>query len=59
MGAKRSLRARVSELRELIRSHDRKYYVDHAPELTDGAYDALMAELAGLEREHPELMAAD
>jgi len=59
MGAKRSVRARVSELRELIRSHDRKYYVDHAPEIADGAYDALMAELARLEREHPELLAAD
>ncbi|MCK4681242.1 NAD-dependent DNA ligase LigA, partial [bacterium] len=46
-------------LRELIRLHDRKYYVEHLPEITDGEYDALMAELAGLEREHPELVTSD
>ena len=59
MGAKKSTRARVAELRELIRLHDRKYYVDHLPEIADGEYDALMAELAGLEREHPELVTSD
>lgn len=59
MGAKKNPRARVSELREFIRLHDRKYYVDHAPEISDGEYDALMAELAGLEREHPELVTPD
>lgn len=53
------MRARVEELRELIRLHDRKYYVDHAPEIADGEYDALMSELAGLEREHPELVMPD
>jgi DNA ligase (NAD+) len=59
MGAKKNMRARVAELRELIRLHDRKYYVDHLPEIADGEYDALMAELAGLEREHPELVTSD
>ena len=59
MGAKKNLRARVTELRELIRLHDRKYYVDHVPEISDGEYDALMAELVGLEREHPELVTPD
>ena len=59
MGAKKNLRARVAELRELIRLHDRKYYVDHVPEISDGEYDALMAELVGLEREHPELVTPD
>ena len=49
MGAKKSARARVAELRELIRLHDRKYYVESAPEIADGEYDVLMAELAGLE----------
>ena len=59
MGAKKNLRARVAELRELIHLHDRKYYVDHVPEISDGEYDALMAELVGLEREHPELVTPD
>ena len=59
MGAKKSARGRVAELRELIRLHDRKYYIEDAPEIADGEYDALMSELARLEREHPELVAAD
>ncbi len=59
MGARKGAGARVDELRELIRHHDRKYYVEAAPEITDGEYDALMSELAGLEREHPELVTAD
>nr|CAI78466.1 NAD-dependent DNA ligase [uncultured Latescibacterota bacterium] len=59
MGARKGARARVAELRELIRHHDRKYYVDAAPEIADGEYDALMSELAALEREHPELVTAD
>lgn len=59
MGTKKSARARVAELRELIRHHDRKYYVDAVPEITDGEYDALMAELAGLENDHPELVTVD
>ena len=59
MGAKKSARARVVELRELIRHHDRKYYVDAVPEISDAEYDALMSELAGLELEHPELVTAD
>ncbi|MFH1690431.1 MAG: NAD-dependent DNA ligase LigA [Candidatus Eisenbacteria bacterium] len=59
MGAKKSTKARVAELRELIRLHDRKYYVEDAPEIADGEYDTLMSELAGLEREHPDLVTAD
>ncbi|MEA3409167.1 MAG: NAD-dependent DNA ligase LigA, partial [Candidatus Eisenbacteria bacterium] len=59
MGAEKSMSARVAELRELIHLHDRKYYVDHRPEIADGEYDALMAELVALEREHPELVTSD
>jgi DNA ligase (NAD+) len=59
MGAKKSARARVAELRDLIRLHDLKYYVENAPEITDGEYDALMSELEALEREHPDLVTPD
>jgi DNA ligase (NAD+) len=59
MGAKKSASARVAELRDLIRLHDRKYYVENAPEITDGEYDALMSELEALEGEHPDLVTAD
>ena len=59
MAAKKSVEARVQELREVIRYHDRKYYVENEPEISDAEYDALMAELVRLEEEHPELRTPD
>ncbi len=47
--------ARVTELRRLIRHHDRRYFIDHDPEITDRAYDALVRELDQLERGFPAL----
>jgi DNA ligase (NAD+) len=37
-----------------IRYHDRKYYVEAAPEISDHQYDRLMHKLQQLEAEHPE-----
>ena len=59
MGAKKSAKARIAELRELIRLHDRKYYVEANPSITDAEYDALMRELAELERANPALVTPD
>ena len=53
------VRRRAEELRETLRRHERLYYVLDAPEITDAEYDALMRQLAALEREHPELLTAD
>ena len=50
---------RVAELREQIRLHDRKYYVEAAPVISDREYDALYDELKRLESEHPELITSD
>lgn len=50
---------RVGQLRETIRNHDRKYYVEHAPEITDHEYDLLMKELETLEAKHPKLITPD
>jgi DNA ligase (NAD+) len=50
---------RVEELRSEIRRHERRYYVDVRPELTDVEFDSMMSELADLERLHPELAAPD
>ena len=50
---------RVEELRSEIRRHERLYYVDGRPELTDIEFDSMMSELADLERLHPELAAPD
>ncbi len=53
------VRRRVEELRREIRRHDRLYYVEAAPEISDQAYDALFHELQRLEREYPELDSPD
>jgi DNA ligase (NAD+) len=59
MGARKSAAERIEKLRELIRHHDRRYYGEAAPEITDREYDRLVEELSGLEREHPELATPD
>ncbi len=46
---------RVEELRELVRYHDRRYYVLADPEISDYEYDHLFAELKELEGRFPEL----
>ena len=51
--------ARVRDLRELIRHHEERYYVQDAPEITDAEFDALMQELRALEAAHPDLQDPD
>ncbi|QRN96694.1 NAD-dependent DNA ligase LigA [Archangium violaceum] len=50
---------RVEELRDLINTHDYRYYVLDSPEITDAEYDALVRELRQLEAEFPELITPD
>ncbi len=50
---------RIEKLRGEIRRHDRLYYVEDAPEVSDEAYDALFRELKELEDRFPELVTAD
>ncbi|HEX9190920.1 MAG TPA: NAD-dependent DNA ligase LigA [Candidatus Deferrimicrobiaceae bacterium] len=54
-----SPKARVEELRRLIRYHNDRYYRDDAPEVSDAEYDALFRELLRLEGAHPELADPD
>jgi DNA ligase (NAD+) len=54
-----SAAAKIARLREEIRRHDRKYYVEAAPEISDRDYDRLVDELRGLEAKHPELVTPD
>lgn len=51
--------AEIARLRELIRYHDYKYYVEAAPEISDLEYDRLMQRLRQLEAEHPDLITPD
>jgi DNA ligase (NAD+) len=46
---------RVDELRRLIRRHNRLYFVEQQPEVSDREFDALVEELEGLERAFPSL----
>ncbi len=49
----------IASLRDEIRRHDRLYYVDAQPEITDLQYDRLMERLKALEAKHPELITPD
>ncbi|MCX6567050.1 MAG: NAD-dependent DNA ligase LigA, partial [Candidatus Aminicenantes bacterium] len=48
--------AAVARLREEISFHEKKYYLDNDPQISDAEFDALMKELRRLEDEHPELV---
>lgn len=50
---------RAEELRALLNHHSDLYYNQDAPIISDQEYDALMQELKGLEKDHPELIAPD
>ena len=45
---------RYAALQAQIDYHDRKYFTDDAPEITDACYDALKQELLALENAHPD-----
>jgi DNA ligase (NAD+) len=47
---------RAAELRDRIRYHEERYYVDDAPEISDAEFDALMNELRTIEVAHPDLV---
>ncbi len=50
---------RAAELREQLEHHAYRYYVLDDPEIADDAYDRLLDELRGIEREHPSLATPD
>jgi len=45
---------RISELRKTIEYHNKRYYQQDAPEISDSEYDLLMRELQDLENRYPE-----
>jgi len=46
--------ARIRKLRTELERHNRLYYLDAAPEISDAEYDKLFRELEALEAKHPE-----
>ena len=59
MSENEATKERVESLRREIRYHDKKYYVEDNPEISDYEYDQLMKELEALETQHPDLITPD
>ncbi len=54
-----SAEAEIARLITEITEHDRRYYEQDAPSISDAEYDSLMRRLRALEAEHPALLRAD
>lgn len=54
-----AVQERMRHLEREIKRHADLYHTNDTPEISDEAYDALMAELVELEAQHPTLVAAD
>ena len=50
---------RIPQLRDEIRKHDRRYYEEAAPTISDREYDRLYKELVDLEAKFPDLVTSD
>src|ERR1700749_17814 len=51
--------ARIHQLRQELEDHNRRYYEEAAPTISDQEYDALFRELQALEAAHPDLIPPD
>jgi DNA ligase (NAD+) len=49
----------VEELRNILRFHEHRYYVESDPLITDGEYDSIFKKLEKFEKEYPSLVTAD
>src|SRR5439155_13043621 len=57
--AQKEAEKKTAELREEVRKHDRLYYEEAAPIISDREYDRLYKELADLEAQFPDLVTPD
>ena len=55
----KAVEKQAEELRDQIRYHDRKYYVEAASEISDLEYDRLLQQLSQLEHDYPQLVSDD
>ena len=49
-----AVKLRMEKLAEELEKHDKAYYIDNAPTVSDEIYDSLFQELARLEKEYPQ-----
>ncbi len=52
-------KSRIEELSKELKYHNKKYYIDDAPEIEDFEYDRMLRELEDLEKEFPQLLKED
>lgn len=50
---------RIKYLSDTLKYHNKKYYIDDAPEIEDFKYDAMLRELEDLEKEYPQFKKED
>ncbi len=55
----KDIEKKIKKLSALINHHDKRYYVENKPEVSDQEYDRLMNELKRLEQAHPKLATPD
>ena len=56
---KEKAKRRILELQKQIEYHNKRYYDEDKPEISDFEYDMLMIELKNLEKEYPEFITAE
>ena len=54
-----AVKERLAALRDIVRQHQRRYYVEDRPTVSDAEYDALYRELQELEDANPDLVTPD
>ena len=54
-----SIENQIDKLREKLRYHEHKYYVENQPEISDEDFDSMLKQLEALEAESPELITPD
>ncbi|MEA2030936.1 MAG: NAD-dependent DNA ligase LigA, partial [candidate division Zixibacteria bacterium] len=57
--SKRKIIAELDKLRREIEYHNRLYYVEDAPSISDAEYDRLFDSLLEIEKQHPDLVSLD
>lgn len=50
---------KIKELSEILKYHNRKYYIEDSPEIEDFEYDAMLRQLEDLENEFPQFKSED
>ncbi len=57
--SKEQARKELKKLKQLIEKHNRLYYEEDSPEISDSEYDGLIKSLVEIENLHPDLVADD